>query len=356
VAKSNPPSDDIDGGMPLSATVSQVVRSTGEAILSSDTSQDLLFDESESVRDSGINSLMCVPLVGDDVETLGLIQIGIKSSFVPFSHRDLDVLVNIASQVSLAIQKARLHQETLEHVRELQAEKDELERINEELQQFAYITSHDLQEPVRTISSFGKLLQEHSQDVLDPEAQDYLQETISGAERIRLLIDELLEYSRVGSRGHEFEQTDVNHVVNVVIANLNAAIEESAAVLTCDELPTIMGDSTQLTQLFQNLISNAIKFRSDRTPEIHISAEQTDDSWNFSIRDNGIGINNDYLDRIFIIFRRLHARDEFSGTGMGLAICKRIAERHGGQIWAESQEGQGSTFFVSIPSVAQDSV
>jgi PAS domain S-box-containing protein len=226
----------------------------------------------------------------------------------------------------------------------------DLQRSNAELEQFAYIASHDLQEPLRMITSYVQIIEEDYTGKLDADADEYIAFTVDGAKRMQTLIDDLLAYSRVGTRGEPFMPTSMNRVLSEAIANLEVAIEESHAVVTHDQLPTVLGDESQLIQLFQNLLGNAIKFRGDDAPMIHVGVEETKDGWVFSVRDNGIGIDIQYAERIFTVFQRLHARDDYPGTGIGLAVVKKIVERHGGRIWVESEPAQGSTFYFTLPT------
>jgi PAS domain S-box-containing protein len=236
---------------------------------------------------------------------------------------------------------------------ELRTTAEELKRSNLELEQFAYIASHDLQEPLRTIASSVKLLEKWYGDKLGEEADTFIGYAVNGTKHMQQLIKDLLAYSRVTTRGADFVPVEGGAIVTEALNNLKVAIEESGATITSDSLPTVKGDRGQLVQLFQNLIGNALKFRGERLPEVHIGA--TSDStnknkeWQFFVRDNGIGFDMQYGEKIFVIFQQLHTIEEYPGTGMGLAICKKIVERHGGRIWVESEPGKGSTFYFTLP-------
>jgi PAS domain S-box-containing protein len=225
----------------------------------------------------------------------------------------------------------------------------DLERSNKELEQFAYVASHDLQEPLRMVSSFTQLLGERYAGQLDEKAKKYIDYAVDGAVRMQRLINDLLFYSRVGTRGQPLESADSHAILGEAIANLAATIEETGAMVTQDDLPTVRADASQLVQVFQNLIANAMKFTGDAPPRIHVSARDDGRHWTYAVRDNGIGIDPQHVERVFVIFQRLHTRQEYPGTGIGLALCKRIVERHDGRIWFESEPGAGSTFFFTIP-------
>ena len=232
---------------------------------------------------------------------------------------------------------------------ELRKLTEELKRSNADLQQFAYAASHDLQEPLRGIASFAGLLEKHYKGKLDKKADEFINHVVDDAKRMQMLIKDLLEYSQIDTKGKIFGITNCSVVLEEAIYNLRSAIEESGTQVTYDLLPTIMADGSQLKRLFQNLIGNAIKFRSDETPKIHISSRQEGNEWVFSVQDNGIGIDPQYSKRIFVIFQRLHTRQEYQGTGIGLSICNKIVARHGGRMWLESEPGKGSTFYFTIP-------
>lgn len=226
---------------------------------------------------------------------------------------------------------------------------EELERSNKELEQFAYVASHDLQEPLRMIASYTQLLAKRYAGKLDSDADEFIGFAVDGATRMQNLINDLLQYSRVNRKGKPFAPVDCAEVLRDALVNLRISLEESRAIVTNDDLPSVTCDATQLTQLFQNLIGNAIKFHGDGPPHVHVSAADGGSEWKFAVRDNGVGFDPQYAERIFVIFQRLHSQREYAGTGIGLSICKRIVERHGGRIWAESEPGKGATFYFTIP-------
>ncbi|QFY12710.1 HAMP domain-containing protein [Nonomuraea phyllanthi] len=236
---------------------------------------------------------------------------------------------------------------------------EELRRSNGELEQFAYVASHDLQEPLRKVASFTQMLEQRYGPELDERARQYIHYAVDGAKRMQLLINDLLDFSRVGRVTGERSAVDSGAALDVALENLSATIEDTEATVTRDELPMVRGNRLQLTQLFQNLIENAVKFRSEAPPRVHIGVRRSGDMWEFSCSDNGIGVEPKYADRIFLIFQRLHPRDVYPGTGIGLALCRKIVEYHGGQLWLDDGdgpggEGQGATFRWTLPAAGDD--
>jgi light-regulated signal transduction histidine kinase (bacteriophytochrome) len=224
-----------------------------------------------------------------------------------------------------------------------------LQEKHAELEQFAYVASHDLREPLRMITSYLQLLQRKYGGKLDTDADKFIRYAVDGASRMQNLIADLLSLSRVSTRGKEFGPADCEEVLRQSLENLQIAIQESGAEITHDPLPTVVGDTIQLGQLLQNLLANSIKFRGEQAPRVHVSARQVDGEWQLAVRDNGIGFDPQFTERIFVIFQRLHSAADYPGTGIGLSICNKIVQRHGGRIWAESEPGRGATFHFSLP-------
>ena len=238
---------------------------------------------------------------------------------------------------------------------QVKAYQEELNRSNKELEQFAYVVSHDLREPLRMVTSFAQSLEKRYKDKLDKTADEYIQFIVDGAARMQRLIDDILLYSRVSTRALPFELVEMERVLQTVLGNLGIAATEAEAKITHDPLPVIKADPSQMGQVLQNLIANAIKFsRKGEPPVVHISARKENKEWVFSVKDSGIGIDPELFGRLFVLFQRLHTQDEYPGTGIGLAVTKKIVERHGGRIWIESEPGKGSTFHFSIPAGTQE--
>jgi PAS domain S-box-containing protein len=258
-------------------------------------------------------------------------------------RRTVAILFNDVTEVKKAAEALA------KSAQDLESSNKELERSNKELERFAYVASHDLQEPLRMVTSYLQLLEMRYKNQLDSNAEEFINYAVDGSNRMKTLINDLLAYSRVGMRGKEFVLTDCEEILSRSLANLQYAIKDNHARVTHDALPKVMADDSQLESLFQNLIGNAIKFHSKKQPRIHVGAKKDEKNWIFSVSDNGIGIDPQYFERIFILFQRLHNRDEYPGTGIGLAISKRIVERHGGRMWIESEPGKGSTFFFTLP-------
>jgi signal transduction histidine kinase len=268
--------------------------------------------------------------------------------YVIGSERE-QILSFLLSAYELALLKNRDINEASEA---LAAQKRELERSNQELEQFAHIASHDLQAPLRTLSGYLEILEQNTGHKLDAKEQGYLQYAMDGARRMQQMISDLLVFSNVGSQSKTFTKVDLGQALENALANLEAAIFARGAVVTHDPMPSALVDASQFTQVLQNLVGNALKFCRDRTPRIHVGWERRwGGEWIFSVRDNGIGIEPENFDKIFNLFERIHEGQEFSGSGMGLAICKKIVERHGGRIWLESELGQGTTVFFTLPEL-----
>ena len=260
-----------------------------------------------------------------------------------------DRLARLPSAIRSALQEKQLREERKRAEHELAQKVEELARSNRELEHFAYVASHDLQEPLRMVATYTQLLAERYRGKLDAQAEKYIHYAVDGAKRMQTLIQDLLAFSRVGRQDTTFAPVDCNLILHQALESLQLAIRESGAVLTYARLPEVMANSSQLLQVFSNLLANAIKFRGSDKPNIHISAERQAGEFAFSVRDNGIGIASENAQDVFVIFRRLHTRTEYPGNGIGLAICRKIVEQHGGKIWVTSREGRGSTFTFTLP-------
>ena len=263
-----------------------------------------------------------------------------------------EVIARIETHLTLYRLRRQLEARNEELQREIAAHEDTqaaLRRSNTELEQLAYVASHDMQEPLRMVASYLQLVAQRYKGQLDTDADEFIGYAVDGAKRMQALINDLLAYSRIGTKARPFEATDFARVVETALVNLRVALKNSGGEVTTDALPVVMGDAMQLTQLMQNLIGNALKFSGDAPPLVHVSAQEEAGFWRFTVRDNGIGIAPEYHQRIFVLFQRLHGRAEYPGTGIGLAICKKIVERHGGTIEVQSQPGAGSAFSFTIP-------
>ncbi len=309
-------------------------------------------EASETLLLSGIRSALCAPILvrGRAEACLFVTHRGVSGLFAEDEQRLADFIAAIAgAALENADGFSQLQQLTATLEQRVQDRTAALEASNIELQQFAYIASHDLQTPLRGIAGFSQFLQQEYQGRLDETADGYLVRIIEGTKRMQTLIKDLLSYSRIDSRSRPFEPTNLNEVVEDAVTILDSSIQDSGGTVTRDELPTVAADRSQLVQLLQNLIGNALKYHGDQTPRVHVSAENGGHEWTISVRDNGIGIEDKHHERIFEIFRRLHTQTEYPGTGIGLAVCRRIVQRHNGRIWVESEPGRGSTFRFTVP-------
>jgi light-regulated signal transduction histidine kinase (bacteriophytochrome) len=258
--------------------------------------------------------------------------------------------VTLVSAVQGALRLRRRQYEVRDSLAERQHREAQLRQANAELQQFAYVASHDLQEPLRMVTSYVQLLAQRYQGQLDAEAEEFISYAVEGAQRVHQLIQDLLAYTRVGGTAPGWTAVDCEEVLARTVHDLHLLIEEMQAEVSHDPLPTVRGEAQQVGLVFQNLIGNALKFHGAAPPRIHVSARREGIMWVFAVKDNGIGIEAKQAERIFQVFQRLHTRSEYPGTGIGLAICKKIVERHGGRIWVESEPGKGATFFFTLPA------
>ena len=286
-----------------------------------------------------ITSFLGVPLKQGS-KTIGMIALANKKT--GYNEEDKENIETLSVAFVEALMRKRAEVNLKENVKDL-------ERSNRELEQFAHVSSHDLQEPIRMVTSFTQLLERKYNGQLDKEADEYINFIVEGAHRMKYLIDDLLAFSRVSSHAKILENVYLENVLDIVLSNLYVSIKESNALITHDPLPNVLADESQMGQVFQNLISNAIKFSGDETPIIHISAHKDGNEWIFGVTDNGIGIEPEYQKQIFEVFKRLHTRSDYPGSGIGLSVSQKIIKRHDGNIWVESEPGVGSTFYFTIP-------
>jgi len=325
-------------------------------LISKDMREDERYkkEHREVAKRLGLVSFLGVPMCIEG-RVVGVLNIMSKKTR-EFTEADIELLSAFSDMAAIALENMKLFEDLGKEIAERKLAEKRLKKTmaqlsssNKELEQFAYVTSHDLQEPLRMIASYLQLIERRYKDKLDKDGKEFIYYAVDGAKRMKELIIDILSFSRVGTKGKPFQSTDCKDVLEHVLANLNPVIEDSGAKITYNHLPTVMADDSQLVQLFQNLIGNSIKFRSKDSPHIDIKAKPEDSEWIFSVKDNGIGMEKQFHERIFRIFQRLHTKEEFSGTGIGLAICKKIVERHGGRIWVESEPNNGATFFFTIP-------
>jgi signal transduction histidine kinase len=304
-------------------------------------SQDANFPRLEAAVRASFRAAVAfpIPLGG---ESLGVMEFFSRRP-EPKDEQLMEMLAGLGTHIGDSLERRRAEER-------LRKTSEDLRRSNTDLQQFAYVASHDLFEPLRMVISYLQLLSRKYEGKLDAEADEFIHFAVDGARRMEALIHDLLAYSRLDSSPRPFEPADSEEVLAAVLANLKVAIEEHGAVINHEPLPTVFADRIQLAQVFQNLIGNAIKFHKEGTPRVDIAARRSNGEWVFSFKDNGIGINPKDFERIFVIFQRLHTRQEYAGTGIGLAVCKRILERHGGRMWVESSPGCGSTFYFTLPA------
>lgn len=296
-------------------------------------------------------SMLAVPLTTNE-QSIGMLVVFLQHGSL-FVDEDLALLRIFAQQAAIVLQNQRMVDQLYERNEDLEqkvkARTEDLQRSNEELKMFAYVASHDLQEPLRTISSYLQLIESRYSDKLDSDGHEFIAFAVDGAARMKELIQDVLMYSRVETQAKNFTIFSAQDAVDEVCKLLELSINEAQAIISCESLPEIKADRRLVIQLFQNLLGNAIKYRGDRKPEVHVACARENGSWHFSVKDNGIGIEPQYLEQIFVVFRRLHHRGTYSGTGIGLAICKKSVELHGGRIWVESTPGEGSTFHFTLP-------
>lgn len=315
----------------------------GKAVVVTDIATDPKWDAfREAALAHNLRACWSTPIFSTKEKVLGTFAMYYREARHPTP--EAGQLIDMATYLAgIAIERQQAEESLKERATELM-------RSNTELEQFAYVASHDLQEPLRMVASYTQLLARRYKGKLGADADDFIHFAVDGVTRMQALINDLLAYSRVGTRAKPFEQTDCASILKQALDNLQLAIKDADAVVTSDPLPTVQADSLQLLQLFQNLLGNAVKFHGETLPRVHVSVQEEETGWLFSVRDNGIGIPAESKDRVFVIFQRLHNKSEYPGTGIGLAVCKKIVERHGGRIWVESEPEKGSTFFFTLSS------
>lgn len=331
------------------AIVSYVARTLKNIVLE-DAVNEGPFTTDSYVLQNQPKSVLCQPIIKQKL-LIGILYLENNLTTNAFTPNRLEILNILSSQVAISLENALFYQELQQEIYDRKQTELALERSNKDLEQFAYVASHDLQEPLRMVASYMELLDARYKGKLDADADEFIGFAVDGAKRMQTLIQDLLTCSRVGKYGKTFEQRDSGELLEMALSNLRKAIEDGGAKITHDKLPTVNVDGSQLVQLFQNLISNAIKFRSEDPPRIHVSVECQGNEWVFSVCDNGIGIDMEHADRIFVIFQRLHGKSRYPGSGIGLTICQKIVERHKGGIWIKSELGKGSIFYFSLPVV-----
>jgi signal transduction histidine kinase len=319
----------------------------GHCVICADIATDpIMTPWRERALQHGFRSSAAIPIRKRD-QVIGALT-AYSSEPHGFNTEDEHLLNEIGADISFALELLEVDAERKHAEQALRQTMEELKQTNTELEQFAYVASHDLQEPLRAVAGLVQLLQQQYQGKLDERADQYINLTVDSATRMQQLINDLLAFSRAGHSAKPVESVDTGRALQLALSNLSLAIQESGTIITYDNMPTLPVDTGQLGQVFQNLIGNAIKFHGEALPHIHISAKKVSDGWRFSVKDNGIGIEKQYFERIFMVFQRLHARSKYNGNGIGLAICKKIVERSGGRIWVESEIGKGTTFFFTI--------
>ena len=335
----------LDVWRPLDGTVIESVVQSQRPQIVNERNVAAILAQSPRLQDgvaAGLRTWMDVPVILE--QTVVAVMRFMSRTPNAYDARSQAIAVLIAAQIAGPVANAQ-------SVESLLATQDELARSNAELEQFAYVASHDLQEPLRMVASYVGLLERRYRGKLDADADEFIEFAVDGARRMQALLNGLLDLSRVGTRGRDPEPTESEAVLREALLNLEQAIGEAGAEVSHDPLPTVLGDRVQLTQLFQNLVSNAVKFNASGKPRVAVTARRAGSMWEFGVADNGIGIDPAHFDRIFEVFQRLHTRDAYAGTGIGLSMCRKIVERHGGTIWPEFTKRQGATFRFTLRPV-----